>query len=394
MAILAAENPDQPDPTSNNPFLRPPTIEQLLEEARRRIQVSDDELREARRRRDLLAAALTSEFRGSRTYVNGSVAHGDALDPLTDIDLGIVVAEAKDTHGPGKKGCSDLQERAANATRAALKDEFPDLRVEWRNRRRSILVRFAKPVTYGQSDFTADVIIAIDNPDGDGLYIPNYRGWSRSHPEEHTNLVRQANQDTRYTYARVVRLTKHYNRRNAKPLCSWNIKALALDALTKPSKLAAGMVAWFDHAIDDLSDGLTDDPAGVAEKPISINDKMTRTEVVNRLKKSREKLTRALDLEEAGYPVLAHEQLAKFFNDEDILAYPNLDAVHAETARKYLADRNRNDGPDGSSGTPARNPGSNPGGGPGGKPAAAAAVAPVVGMHPGQRASNTRSWGI
>lgn len=378
MAILNSENPDQN--THNNPFHRPPTVEQLLEDARRRIQVSDDELREARRRRDLLAAALTAEFPGSRTYVNGSVAHGDALDPLTDIDLGIVVAEAKNTHGPGKNGCSDLQERAANAIRAALSEEFPGLRLAWRKRRRSNLVRFGKPVTRGQDDFTADVIIAIDNPNGAGLYIPNYLSWSRSHPEEHTRLVRQANKDTNNIYARVVRLTKHYNRRNQKPLCSWNIKALALDSITAPTKLAAGMVAWFDHAIDELSQGLTEDPAGVAEKPISINENMTRTEVVNRLEASRDKLVKALDLEKAGYPVLAHEQLAKFFNDEDILAYPSLDAVRTETARKYLADQATHRKPATTSGTR-------------GGTTAAAVAAPVVGLHPGQRASNTRSWG-
>lgn len=380
MAILNSENPDQ-NPQSSR-FHRLPTVEQLLEDARKRIQVSDDELREARRRRDLLAAALTSEFPGSRTYVNGSVAHGDALDPLTDIDLGVVVAEAKLTHGPGKKGCSDLQERAARAIRAALGEEFPGLRIEWRGRRRSILVRFAKPVTYGQDDFTADVIIAIDNPNGAGLYIPNYLAWSRSHPEEHTRLVRQANQDTDYTYARVVRLTKHYNRRNRKPLCSWNIKALALDSITNPTKLAAGLVAWFDHAVDELSVGLTEDPAGVAEKPIAINDKMTRTEVVNRLKKSRDKLTHALALEKAGYPVLAHEQLAKFFNDEEILAYPNVDDIRVETARKYLADQ-----------AASRKPAASNGSGATTGTAAAAVVAPVVGLHPGQVAANTRSWG-
>ena len=367
-----------------SPFHRPPTIEQLLEDVRRRIQVTDDELREARRRRDLLAAALTAEFRGSRCYVNGSVAHGDALDPLTDIDLGVIVAEAKDTHGPGKKGCSDLQERAANAIRAALKDEFPDLRVEWRNRRRSILVRFAKAVTFGQSDFTADVIIAIDNPDGDGLYIPNNLGWSRSDPEEHTRMVREANEDTNYTWARTVRLLKHHNRRNQKPLCSWNIKALALGAITEPTRLADGMVTWFEYAIADLSDGLTEDPAGVAEQPIAINDDMTLTEVITRLKRARDRLVAALDLETDGYPLLAHEQLAKFFNDDDVLAYPDLDAVRLETAKKYTADRRKSINVVTSDKTNA----------PSGAAGVAAVTAPVVGHHPDQSAPNTRSWGI
>ncbi|HEY0891289.1 MAG TPA: hypothetical protein VGE38_16940 [Nocardioides sp.] len=380
MAILNNENTDY---NQDSPFHRPATVEELLEQARRRIQVSDAELAEARRRRDLIGAALLNEFRGSRVYVNGSVAHGDALNPLTDIDLGIVVAEAKHTHGPGKKGCSDLQERAANVIRDALHEEFPGLRVEWRGRRRSILVRFSKAVTYGQDDFTADVIIAIDNPDDEGLFIPNYQGWSRSHPEEHTRLVREANKATDYTYARVVRLTKHYNRCNQKPLCSWNIKALALDALTRRSRLADGMLSWFDHAIASLSKGLTEDPAHVAEQPIAINDEMTRTEVVERLKKSRELLVNALTLEKAGYLVLAHETLAKFFNDEEMLPYPNLDEVRRETARKYVNDRRQRTG-----GKTTK-----PSGQATGSAAAAAVNAPVVGLHHGQSASNSRSWG-
>ena len=71
---------------SANPIL-PLTLEQHLVEARHRIQVSEDELREARRRRRLLSDALVAEFPGSATYLNGSVAHGDALTPLTDVDL-------------------------------------------------------------------------------------------------------------------------------------------------------------------------------------------------------------------------------------------------------------------------------------------------------------------
>ena len=67
-----------------------------------------------------------------------------------------------------------------------------------------------------------------------------------------------------------------------------------------PTPLAAGMVAWFDHAIAELAKGLTEDPAGVAEKPISINEKMTLTQVVDRLRRARACLARAVELEKAG----------------------------------------------------------------------------------------------
>jgi hypothetical protein len=371
---------------TTSPFHRPPSIAELLEQTRRRIEVTDEELKEARRRRDLLGAALLDEFPDSRIYVNGSVAHGDALDPLTDIDLGVVVAEAKYTHGPGKKGCADLQKRAATAIRAALTEEFPDLRVEWKARKRSILVRFHKAVTAGQDDFTADVIVAIDNPDGEGLYIPRHAGWSRSHPEKHTQMVRTANKTTRYTYARIVRLLKHWNRRNQKPLCSWNIKALALFCLLAPVSMADGMLAWFNYAIKELDKGLTRDPAGVAETPISINENMSRTEVVDRLKRDRAGLLRAVELEKAGYPLQAHEELAKFFNDKEVLPSPDPAAVLAEIARKFEADRRKS-----INAVPSPRPAT-----PGGGAAAVAApslVTPAIGQRPEQHTPRTRSWG-
>ncbi|GGF56178.1 hypothetical protein GCM10011519_32640 [Marmoricola endophyticus] len=370
---------------TSSPFGSAPTIEEVLEHVRRHIQVSDDELAEARRRRDLITAALTGEFPGSRTYVNGSVAHGDALDPLTDIDLGVVVAEAKDTHGPGKKGCADLQERAAGAIRAALEDEFPDLRIEWKKRHRSILVRFSKAVAAGQADFTADVIVAIEHPTGVGLFIPNHATWSRSHPEQHTKMVRAANKKTSYTYARTVRLLKHWNRKNQKPLCSWNIKALALGCLTKPMPLATAMLIWFDYAIAELDKGLTEDPAGVAEKPIGLND--NRTAVVDRLRRARARLARAVELEKGGYPVQAHEEMAKFFRDDDILPGPDPYEVTAETAHKFETDRRKSinilPGPAAAAGAA----------GVATAASTAAAATPVVGHRPEQRTPSTRSWG-
>ena len=80
------------------------TLEQTLNIARNTIQVSDDELAEARKRRTDIAAVLRAEFPGCRIYVNGSIAHGDALTPLTDVDLGVVVPDPDEIYGPGRRG--------------------------------------------------------------------------------------------------------------------------------------------------------------------------------------------------------------------------------------------------------------------------------------------------
>jgi hypothetical protein len=314
---------------------RTSTVEHALNEARSRIQVTPEELAEARRRRDALAAALKREF-GGRPYVNGSIAHGDALNPLTDVDLGIVIPDPHGLYGQGLRGPGTLQERAADAIRRELKDEYPKLRVEHLNRRRSILVRFGDPVTPGQADFTADVITAIDNRTGAGLYIPNCRTWDRSHPERHTEMVKEANAVSRSTFARGTRLMKHWNRKHDRPICSWNIKALALGCITGPVTMTDYIGTWLNHAIEQLSIGETPDPAGVAG-PIKINEKFTMTQVIAEFKEARAIFDRALMLEDEGYPILALNELAKFFADEEMMPRPDQSEVRAAEAARFKA---------------------------------------------------------
>ena len=308
-------------------------VDDALNAARLRIQVTPEELAEARQRRNYLATALRREFSG-RGYVNGSIAHGDALNPLTDVDLGIVVPDPDHRYGPGLRGPGELQERAADAIRRDLKEKYPKLRVEHLGRRRSILVRFGDPVTPGQADFTADVIIAIDNRSGAGLYIPNYSTWDRSDPERHTELVKTANAATRSTFARGTRLMKHWNRKHDKPICSWNIKALALGCITSPVTMTDYVSTWLSHAITQLGMGETPDPARVAGA-IKINENFTMTEVIASFREARSIFDRALLLENEGYPVLALNELAKFFNDEAMMPRPDQAAVRAAEAARF-----------------------------------------------------------
>lgn len=310
---------------------RYPTIEEVVEDARLRIQVTKPELDEARKRRAAIAHALQVEFPGSRQYVNGSVAHGDALTPLTDVDLGVVIPNGDRVYGPGRRGPAELQERAAGAIRRELVAEYGDLRVEFRGRKRSILVRFRDPIREGLPDFTADVITAIDNPSAQGLFIPRYDSWDRSDPEAHTSLVKKANTNTKAVYARAVRLLKHWNRRNGQTLCSWNIKALALFSITGEGSLVTAMRDWFSDAIDSLRISETEDPARVADKPIKLN--APRAEVVKVLSDGLRKLEAAIMYDQAGFPALAQKELADLFDDPEMLPAPSRDAVLREGAR-------------------------------------------------------------
>lgn len=291
-------------------------IEALIHDARGAIEVPDKELEEARDRRDKIASALRAAFPGSRIYVNGSLAHGDAISPLNDIDVGVVVAGANKAYGPGRRGPRNLMERARDAIREHLGEEFPKLTITIEGQRRAVLVRFGDPVTPGQQDFTADVIVAIDNPDGPGLFIPNLpvNGWDRSDPETHLELVKAAINDSEVIFARTVRLLKYWSRRHSRPMCSWNIKVLALDCITEPLPLAEAMQTFFAYAAKELkrNQGLTPDPAHVAG-PIKLN--LATREVITRLGTAEGHITRALEYEAAGRSASAQHELALLLPD-------------------------------------------------------------------------------
>lgn len=308
------------------------TIAQLLEAARRLVEVTPEELNEARRRRAAVKDALRSEFSGCRIYFNGSLAHGDAIDPLADFDIGVVVPDADDEYGPGKKNASELKERARDAIKSALCDEFPQLRIEIEGRKRSVLIRFSDPVASRASDFTGDLICALDHPER-GLYIPRYESWDRSDPETHTELVLDAIDRTSTVYAKAMRLLKHWNSHHGSAFCSWHLKVLALDAITEPLPLIEALRSFFSASKSALSGGPTPDPAGVGP---DIKTNAPVSEAISKLQTALGHVERALQAEEDDRPLRAQSELAALL--PEIVDVPS-ESDLADEDRRYEIDR-------------------------------------------------------
>ena len=104
---------------------KPNPLEKILTEGRRQVEVEPEELDEARRRRSLIAQALSMVFPGARTYNAGSLAHGDALTPLRDVDRGCVVPDPDGRYGPGRGSPRPLMELARAGIRDHLGPEYP-----------------------------------------------------------------------------------------------------------------------------------------------------------------------------------------------------------------------------------------------------------------------------
>jgi hypothetical protein len=270
----------------------------VLEEIRQDISASDRDLKEARKRRDVVLKAAATFEGALRTFKSGSVAHGDVNNPVTDADGGTVLdRRVHPTLGPDSdehEGPEDVVGRVRDHVMPVVRESYPNARS--RLTKRAILIRFHEPDTDG-ADPSVDLVVALTRKDAPGLWIPNRDrdDWNGSHPEEHTRLLTGGTKSQRVHRARVIRLAKAAIKHDSAPaLISFNVEALALTHITEVASLAKSLQLFFDHAARDIRAGLTEDPAGVSGK-IKLPDGMTRERAAKRLRFFADKVQEALD---------------------------------------------------------------------------------------------------
>jgi hypothetical protein len=104
------------------------TVNELFEEARERIAVPDDVLKEARKRRDAIRGIVEGEFDTLRTFGSGSLAHGTQNDPLSDADAGMVLdRRVYEGLGPNGDGPCAMVEEIRSVLRTQLKGDYPNV---------------------------------------------------------------------------------------------------------------------------------------------------------------------------------------------------------------------------------------------------------------------------
>ncbi|MDQ3668905.1 MAG: hypothetical protein M3377_01265 [Actinomycetota bacterium] len=270
----------------------------LLEEIRQEISASDDDLSEARTRRDLVLEAARSFDGALRTFKSGSVAHGNVNNPVSDADGGLVLdRRIHVTLGPDSAtgdGPQEIVDEVRDHVMTIVRETYPDARS--RLIKRAILIRFNEPTAEGV-DPSVDLVVALTRKDAQGLWIPNRDkdAWDASHPEEHTRLLTADGKSLRVHRARVIRLAKAAIKHDSTPaLISFNVEALALTHITKVTTLAESLQLFFDKSSTSIKARLTDDPAGVSGK-IKLPDGMTRERSAKRLRHFADKVQEALD---------------------------------------------------------------------------------------------------
>lgn len=292
-------------------------VDEVLDEVRVEISADDDDLRETRKRRDVVRAAAESFLGVLRTFNSGSVAHGTANNPVDDADGGAVFdRRAYPDLGPDSDeegGPDALMRKMLEHVLATVRKTYP--KATGRLTKRAILIEFNKPNSDGV-DPSVDLVVALTRKDAVGLWIPNRDrgGWDASHPEEHTRLLVSKPKGLRVLRARVIRLGKAAIKGDSKPaLISFNVEALSLEIVDDEDEtLVKALQRFFDVAADKIKAGYTEDPAGVSGK-IKLPEGMTRSRSSRRLRFFAQKIQEAIDAETRED---AEAALAELYPDE------------------------------------------------------------------------------
>jgi hypothetical protein len=184
----------------------------LNKEVRKKIAVDDKVLKEARKRRDLVAEAAMEIEGALRWFRSGSVAHGWVNRPVTDADSGLVLdRRVHTTLGPDGdgEGPDEIVDELRGLVERKVREEYGNAKVT--KSRRGLLIEFNEPVT-DEEDPTVDLIVTLTRKDAEGLWITDLDTdeWTPSHPEKHTELF-TGTRELRALRARVVRLAKGWN---------------------------------------------------------------------------------------------------------------------------------------------------------------------------------------
>ena len=219
-----------------------------------------EDVREARRRRDLFRTELPQFDDVDEVRVSGSLARGTHKDPIHDVDL-VAVFDSAAHPGWGEPGQSaeEALEHSRGLIKQALGSEGTRSVRLTRLRNHSVKCFLDDPED--PDVFTVDVTPALIRSEG-GILIPerHSQDWVPSHPQHLIDLV-AARHSQWNQFAKLVRVLKRWNSDHGAHLKSLVVEVLAIDHLPvdeRPTALgryftAAAEAIWYP----------VNDPAGL-----------------------------------------------------------------------------------------------------------------------------------
>jgi hypothetical protein len=275
------------------------TVPEAFAKFRSRLELSDKEQADAKRRHNEIRDYLRTKFDIERDFLTGSYKRYTKTKPLKDVDIFCVL---------GEKEAHRREEPPAHLLKA-----FEDALVEKYGRdkvtrqRRSVTVDFGvKPDENEETDgkvMSFDVVPAFDK---DGHYeIPdtgNPDGWTQTDPGIHAEKATAANKAYDGEWKGIVRMAKKWNSHEGKPVKpSFLVEVMALQLLVPPfgGNFRYELKALFAAMADRIHETWPE-PAGLGPPVSDSMDTAARDKAKAALRKAEAAAAAAIQLERQG----------------------------------------------------------------------------------------------
>jgi len=239
-------------------------VESAFAEYQKTVNADDDQVREARRRRDLFKSAFLSEPDVAEVVASGSLRRGTQHDPIHDVDTILVYnAHAHPTWGTAGESAAEALTHVGSRTNALLGATSGTHARE---------VRLASPRDHAvkcflddpdvEKPFTVDAMPALR--DGGRLLIPEARSrtWIEADPEHLIGLTATAHA-TWDSFAPLVRVLKCWRHGVPTKVKSLVMEVLALEHMPLEGARADALARFFVAAAAHVESYDVVDPAGV-----------------------------------------------------------------------------------------------------------------------------------
>lgn len=228
------------------------TVPQAFDQLIRSLELSPREQDEASRQQNVLRDNLRGSLTVVHDFLSGSYLRRTAIRPLKDIDLILVLDEAK------HRGLrSQPPQQTLALVRDVLARAYPNAAPP-REQARSV------NITFRGTEIGYDVVPAFRHTDS-GYLIPDTErgGWIRSDPARHRDACIAANQAAGNMLNPLIKMAKSLNARHHRPLRSFHLEVLAYSAFpTRPAAYDSGLHRLLVHLADRVLHSCPD-PAGL-----------------------------------------------------------------------------------------------------------------------------------
>jgi hypothetical protein len=196
------------------------------------LELTQAEQDEASRQQRVLRDNLRDHLGGiERDILSGSYSRRTAIRPLNDIDVFIILEEAKHGAIRGQHPTACLE-----AVKAALGRAYPT-KAAAKLQGRSVNIDFSG------TGIAYDIVPAFNV--SEGVYIipdRERKNWIKTNPEKHRQALQLANEKAGNMLNPLIKAAKHWNANNKKPLRSFHLEVMSYGAFkSPPSSFAQGL---------------------------------------------------------------------------------------------------------------------------------------------------------